>query len=106
VRRNARRIRSRSRKPDSRATTSAGNWPSSNHQPRTFDAQILDRLGRRLPGLRPKSTTELALAQMGNLGEPLDGELGAQVSSGIYEGALDAVGLRLQSRERRELRLT
>ena len=46
--------------------------PLLHHQPGGLDAQMFDRLRRRLAGFCPKSATKLARAQMRRIGELLD----------------------------------
>jgi hypothetical protein len=40
-----------------------------HHQPGGLEAQVLDCLGRRLPGLGAERTAELAWTEMGRFGE-------------------------------------
>ena len=76
-----------------------------HHQPRRFDAQMFDRLGRRLSRLGVECAAELARAQMRGLGQLLDRQRVAQVAPGIVERLLDAVGLGIQVEQCRMLRL-
>jgi hypothetical protein len=66
------------------------------HQTRCLDAQMLDRLCRRLARLRPERTAELPWTSMGRFRKLLDRQFGMKILFRIGERHLNAVGARLQ----------
>src|SRR5580700_8234873 len=53
-----------------------------HHQPRGFDAKMLDRLGGRLAGLGAEGAAELPRAEMSGIRELLDGQRQVKVAPG------------------------
>jgi hypothetical protein len=76
-----------------------------DHGAGRLDAQHLDGARRRLARLDAERAAELARAQVGSLGQLIHRQRLAQVALGIAQRLLDAVGLRLQLEQGRELRL-
>jgi hypothetical protein len=74
-------------------------------QPGGLDAQVLDRLSRRLAGLGAEGAAELARTEMRRGGERANRERLVEVAPGIGQRALDPVGFGLQLEQRRKLRL-
>src|SRR5258707_8258072 len=76
-----------------------------HHHASSFDAQVLDRLGRRLAGLGAERTAELTRAQMRCVSKLLNRQRRSEISLRICQCALDTVGFGLQIQQCRELRL-
>jgi hypothetical protein len=68
-----------------------------------LDAQVLDRLGRRLAGLGAESTAELARTEMRRFGELCSRQRLIEITLRIGQGALNTVGFGLQLQQRRKL---
>jgi hypothetical protein len=66
------------------------------HEPGRLDAQVLDPLGRRLPGLGAESATELALTQVRRLSELSNRQRLIEIALRVGQRALDTVGFGLQ----------
>ena len=76
-----------------------------HHQPGGLDAQVLDRLGRRLAGLGAERTAELARTEMRRFGELFNRQRSLEIALRIRQCILDSVGFRLQLQQSRKLRL-
>ncbi len=70
------------------------------HQTRSLDAQMLNRLRGRLAGLCPERAAELPRTQMGCFGKLLDRQFGMKILLRIGEGGLNAVRAWLQFKQR------
>jgi len=79
--------------------------PLFQHQPRRFNAKVLDGLGWRLRSFFVKRATRLTWTEPRKLSKRLNGKVLLQVKAGVGEGFLDAVGLRFQVEKGRKLRL-
>src|SRR5262245_50797185 len=75
------------------------------HQPGGLDAQVLDRLSRRLAGLGAERTAELARTEMRRFGELPNRQRLVEIALGVCQCALDTIGFGLQLQQRRKLRL-
>ena len=67
------------------------------HQPRGFEAQRLDSLGRSGAGLRSEQPRKLTRTEAGRASQRLDGQIRAQVLPGVIQCILDPVSLVLRS---------
>jgi hypothetical protein len=75
------------------------------HQPGGLESQVLDRLGRRLPGLGAKRAAELAWTEMRHFGDLSNCQRSIEIALRIGECGLDTVGFGLQFQQGRKLRL-
>jgi hypothetical protein len=71
-----------------------------HHQPGGLDPEVLNRLGRRLTGLRTERTAELTRTQMHCFGELSDRQRRIEVALRLGQRALNTVGFRLQVQQR------
>src|ERR1700730_10958825 len=71
-----------------------------HHQPGGLDAQVLDRLGRRLAGFGAECTAELARTEMRRCGDLSNGQRLSQGGVPKSQGGLDTVGFGLQLQQR------
>src|SRR4051794_13232749 len=67
-----------------------------HHQTGGLDAQVLDRLGRRLARLGAERTAELARTEMRRFGELADRQRRREIALRIGQRALDTVGFGLE----------
>jgi hypothetical protein len=76
------------------------------HQPGGLDAQLLDRLCRRLAGLAAERTAELTRTQIRRVGELPNRQRLVQIALGVCQCALDTIGnLGISARRAGEVRL-
>src|SRR5579859_4231157 len=76
-----------------------------HHHPRRLDAEMLDSLRRRLPGLAAERAAELARAEIGHVGQLFYRKGSLQMAPGVGQRVLDAIGFRLELQQGGELRL-
>src|SRR5712675_3698341 len=67
-----------------------------HHQSSGLDAQILDRLGRRLAGLSAKGAAELTRAEVRDFGELPDSQRSVEMTFRVGQCILDTIGLGLE----------